>query len=80
MDKNIQIYEIQPRDLRDNPWQRTLLENAVQHRDEPCHVTCSGETFYTGHEGGTPVKKRRRRLFRRLLRRKKEKGSELAFE
>lgn len=79
MDKDMQLYDMLAGSAG-APWQRTLAEDTTLRRDEPCHVTYSGETFYTGHEGGTPVKKHRRRLFRRLLRRKKEKRSELAFE
>ena len=70
MDKNMQIYSIVPGIMREgDPWRRIMLEDTVLRNNEPCHVTVSGETFYTGDEGRPADERIRRGILSRIFRR-----------
>ena len=51
-----------------NLWQKEMVENTILRRDEPYHVTVSGETFYIGNEGKPAEKKCRRSIMSRIFR------------
>ena len=71
MEKNIQIHEMLTGNLcAGNPWQKTMVENTILRRDEPYHVTVSGETFYIGNEGKPAEKKCRRSIMSRIFRKR----------
>ena len=70
MDKNMQIYNIVPGNMRDgDPWQRIMVEDVILRNNEPCHVSVSGETFYTGNEGKPADERIRRGILSRIFRR-----------
>ena len=71
MDKNMQIYDIVPGNMRDgDPWQRITVEDRILRNNEPCHVTVSGETFYTGNEGKPADERIREGFLSRIFRRR----------
>ena len=70
MDKNIQIYNIVQGSKRDgDPWTRIMVEDTILRNNEPCHVTVSGETIYTGNEGRPADEKIREGILSRIIRR-----------
>ena len=70
MDKNMQIYNIVPGNMRDgDPWQRIMVEDVILRNNGPCHVSVSGETFYTGNEGKPADERIRRGILSRIIRR-----------
>ena len=79
MDKNMQIYNIVPGTMRDgDPWQRIMVEDVILMNNEPCHVSVSGETFYTGNEGKPADERIRRGILSRIFRRETRKRERIS--